>query len=142
MSHFSVLNTNYILYVPYDYVTIRQTIEDPPHTPYVKTYLVPYSDLNINPPYSIGSKVIFSVIPDVTYKFKRLEPIPIRWYHFEQVYKAIFTNVDTSSSLEFLVFINFAKGNDGFINFAESDDAFVNFAESDDEVDEKLFCCL
>ena len=42
------------------------------------------------------------------------------------------TNVDTSSSLEFLVFINFAKGNDGFINFAESDD----------EVDKKLFCCL
>jgi hypothetical protein len=108
----------------------------------VKIYQVPYSDLDINPPYSIGSKVVFSIIPDVIYEFKQLEPIPIRWYHFEQMYKAIFTSVDTSSSLEFLVFMNFAKRDYAFVNSAESHDAFVNFEESDDEVDKKLFCCL
>jgi hypothetical protein len=97
----------------------------------VKIYLVPYSDLNISPPYSIGSKVIFSIIPDVTYEFTKLEPIHIKWYDFEQMYKATFTNVDTSSSLEFLVFIDFAKS-----------DGFIRFAKSDDEVDKKPFCCL
>ena len=57
---------------------------------------------------------------------------------------SFWTNVQSnlSSSLEFLVFMNFAKRDYAFVNFAESDDAFVNSAESDDKVDEKLFCCL